>query len=112
MTSLKWRASGGRYFAQDLTLSMGAVVGRSGSAKWYAMAWPIALTPCPYPYIRYVTGLRTMADARAAVTSMPCFRCGRGRPLVLMEPYIARFRCADRTACETERARLLDRSRA
>lgn len=104
---LTWRPSGSRYYAQDLRLGMAAEVGRSGSARWYVKAWPVALTPCPDRYVRHVTGLRSMADARAMAVRMPCFRCGRGRPLILMEPYTARFRCTARAECEAERARLL-----
>jgi len=107
---LSWRRrQRGLYCAQDLSLGMAAEVGRSGSAKWYLKVWPHALAPCPDPYVRHVTGLRTMADARNMVLRMPCFRCGRGRPLILMEPYVARFRCTDRETCEAERARLTSR---
>jgi hypothetical protein len=107
--TLSWRHSGGRYYAEYLELGMAAEVGRSGAAYWYAKAWPLALAPCRPEYVRHVTGLRTMADARAMVTHMPCFRCGRGRPLILMEVHTVRFRCTDHATCERERARLTGR---
>lgn len=110
---LPWRPGGrGVYYAQAGVPPFAAEVGRSGSAKWYVKVWPVALTPCPAGYIQHEVGLRTMADARAMVLGMPCFRCGLGQPLILMERYAARFRCTDHAACEAERARLLDRGRA
>jgi hypothetical protein len=110
--ALKWRRGGGRYYAEYLELGMAAEVGRSGAAYWYAKAWPHPLADSyseVEPYVRHVTGLRTMADARAMVTHMPCFRCGRGRPLILMEVHTVRFRCIDHATCERERARLTGR---
>lgn len=107
--TMRWRHSGGRYFAQDPELGMAAEVGRSGSAGWYVKVWPAGLAPCPDEYVRHETGLRTMADARAMALHMPCFRCGLSRPLIVMERYVVRWRCTARAACEAERARLTGR---
>lgn len=107
---LSWRRqASGNYYAEDRSLGALYLVGKlspSGARRWFVEAWPTAL-PDAKNLVRTEYGLRTMADAQAMAAGMPCFRCGRGRPLILVERYSPRWRCIHRAECEAERARLL-----
>jgi hypothetical protein len=103
---LEWTRPGGKgtstYTAQDAELGMTAEVGRVGRYWWYIKAWPTA-QPRDISQVRLEAGLKTMADARAMALRTPCFRCGRGVPLIAMERYSPRWRCTDHETCEAER---------
>lgn len=104
---LKWRRnSSGNYYAEDRSLGTSFLVGKTGPRRWFIEAWPSAL-PGAAQYVRSEYGIATMASARAMALDTKCFRCGRGRPLILMERYSPRWRCRDQIGCEAERARLL-----
>lgn len=108
---LAWRRlASGNYYAEYRPLGAACLVGKlseSGARRWFVEVWPAAL-PGAKQYVRAEYGLKTMAEARALAVSTPCFRCGRGRPLILMERYPPRWRCLDHRTCEAERKRLLD----
>jgi hypothetical protein len=102
---LDWHKDGPVYRAQDTLTGTVCETGRAGTNYWYIKAWPASGQSDDQ--VRLETGLKTMAEARGYALRTPCFRCGRGRPLITMERYSPRWRCTDHEECETERAHLL-----